>query len=78
MYCPLLPPEVKQAITTQRTQQIQQDRGVLPGRINLLRRVRLPLLSLVVLPLLLAPLRSFRDRRTYPPQPGVRIPRNAN
>jgi hypothetical protein len=34
MDCPLLPPEVKQAITTQRTQQIHQDRGVLPGRVN--------------------------------------------
>jgi hypothetical protein len=34
MDCPLLPPEVRQAITTQRTQQIQQDRGVLPGGVN--------------------------------------------
>jgi hypothetical protein len=34
MDCPLLPPEVRQVITTQITQQIQQDRGVLPGRIN--------------------------------------------
>jgi hypothetical protein len=34
MDCPLLPPEVKQAITTQRTHQIQQDCGVLPGRVN--------------------------------------------
>jgi hypothetical protein len=34
MDCPLLPPEVKQAITTQRTQQIQQDRVVLPARVN--------------------------------------------
>jgi hypothetical protein len=34
MDCPLLPPEVKQAITTQRTQKIQQDRGVIPGRVN--------------------------------------------
>jgi hypothetical protein len=34
MDCHLLPPEVKQAITTQRNQQIQQDRGVLPGRVN--------------------------------------------
>jgi hypothetical protein len=31
---PLVPPEVRQAITTQRTQQIQQDRGVLPGWVN--------------------------------------------
>jgi hypothetical protein len=34
MDCPLLQPEVKQAITTQRTQQIQQDRGVLPGMVK--------------------------------------------
>jgi hypothetical protein len=34
MDCPLLPLEVRQAITTQRTQQIQQDRGVLHGRVN--------------------------------------------
>jgi hypothetical protein len=34
MDCPILPPEVKEAITTQRIQQIQQDRGVLPGRVN--------------------------------------------
>jgi hypothetical protein len=34
MDCPLLPPEVRQAITPQRTQNIQQDRGVLPGRVN--------------------------------------------
>jgi hypothetical protein len=34
MDCPFLQPEVKQAITTQRTQQIQQDRGVLPGMVN--------------------------------------------
>jgi hypothetical protein len=32
--CPLLPPEVKQAITNQRTQQIQKYRGALPGRVN--------------------------------------------
>jgi hypothetical protein len=34
MDCPLLPPELKQAITTQRTQQIQQDRGVITSRVN--------------------------------------------
>jgi hypothetical protein len=34
MDCPLLPPEVRQAITTQRTLQIHQDRIVLPGRVN--------------------------------------------
>ena len=34
MDCPLLPPEVKEAITTQRTHQIQQDRGISPSRIN--------------------------------------------
>jgi hypothetical protein len=34
MDCPLLPLEVKQAITMQRTQQAQQDRVVLPGRVN--------------------------------------------
>jgi hypothetical protein len=34
MDCPLLPLEVRQAIKTQRTQQIQQDRVVLPGMVN--------------------------------------------
>jgi hypothetical protein len=34
MYFPVLPLEVRQAITTQRNQQIHQDRGVLPGRVN--------------------------------------------
>jgi hypothetical protein len=34
MDCPLLPPVLRQAITTQRFQQIQQDRGILPSRVN--------------------------------------------
>jgi hypothetical protein len=34
MDCPLLPSKVRQAIKRQRTQQIQQDRGVLPSRFN--------------------------------------------
>jgi hypothetical protein len=70
MDCPLLPPGVRQAIVTQRTQQIQQDRVVLPSRVNPPSLSLSAILSPVVLPL--APLRRFRDRRTYPPQPGVR------
>ena len=34
MYCPFLLPEVRQAIKTQRTHHIQQDRVVFPGRVN--------------------------------------------
>jgi hypothetical protein len=65
--CPFLPPEVRQAITTQRTQQIQQDRGVLPSMIN--PPSPSPSATPFTSGVAPRPAPQFPRSRTYPPQP---------